>query len=283
MSASLQAAHADTLLRLHYVYVALTSLWLYDYILCIPDAVRFIVGSRRGLGTFLYLTCGHLPFAFVSLNMLLVFQPDAPLHLCHSYDMANIYVGLLTMFCAECIFILRAYAVWERERWIGVFAIISIIAYLVPIIVCMQEFDSSVIGECRILSPFGSLDTKTSSQVYVVYCLLVVAELQILLFLLYRAVKGHGSWGINNRLIRGLLQHNLLYCGCSFGFSLSVVLTTIFLPFPVARMVAESQVVVQTILVTRMHRDFWRSDRASCGICTDISLTTWMAATPDII
>lgn len=113
------------------VVVALTALWLYDYILCIPDAVEFIVESRWGLGMFLYLACSHLPFVFLSLNMLEVFQPDAPLHLCHSYDVANSYVLLLTMFFAECIFILRAFAVWEQKRRLAIFAVVSIIVSLV--------------------------------------------------------------------------------------------------------------------------------------------------------
>lgn len=118
-----QAAQTDAFLRFGYPYVALTALWLYDYILCIPDAVEFIVESRWGLGMFLYLACSHLPFVFLSLNMLEVFQPDAPLHLCHSYDVANSYVLLLTMFFAECIFILRAFAVWEQKRRLAIFAV----------------------------------------------------------------------------------------------------------------------------------------------------------------
>lgn len=124
-----QATQADAFLKLGYPYVALTALWLYDYILCIPDAVEFIVESRWGLGMFLYLACSHLPFVFLSLNMLEVFPPDAPLPLqvCHSYDVANSYVLLLTMFFAECIFILRAFAVWERKRQLAIIAVVSII------------------------------------------------------------------------------------------------------------------------------------------------------------
>ncbi|KAG2110119.1 hypothetical protein DEU56DRAFT_844298 [Suillus clintonianus] len=78
--------------------------------------------------------------------------------------------------------------------------------------------------------------------------------------------------------MRGLIYHNLLYFGCSFAFSLSVVLATIFLSFPVVHVIAETQVVVLSLLVTRMHRDFWRLDRTARGIDgVDISLSTFMA------
>ncbi|KAG1821652.1 uncharacterized protein BJ212DRAFT_1477513 [Suillus subaureus] len=283
-----------------------------------PTQVEFIIESQWGLGMFLYVASSHLPFVCVSLNVLVIFQPDAPLPLCRSYEIANTYIELLSMFFDECIFALRAFAVWERERWPAIFAIVNIIAYLVPIIICFKEFDSSVSGECWIPGVFGYLGTKLRSKVYVVYGLLAVVELQILFLLLYRAVKGHGGWKTDNRLMRGLLQHNLLYFSSSFGwfshitkyllhiyllgataFTLGVVLTAIFLPFPFAHVVAEfvysqfvgddylfdssSQVIVQAVLVTRMHRDFWRSNRTSCGTHTDISFTTWMAAVPDII
>lgn len=141
-----QATQVDMFLRLGYPYVALMALWLYDYILSIPDAVEFIIESQWGLGMFLYVASSHLPFVCVSLNVLVIFQPDAPLPLCRSYEIANTYIELLSMFFDECIFALRAFAVWERERWPAIFAIVNIIAYLVPIIICFKEFDSSVSG-----------------------------------------------------------------------------------------------------------------------------------------
>jgi hypothetical protein len=73
---------------------------------------------------------------------------------------------------------------------------------------------------------------------------------ETLLLLLYRAVKTHGGWGINNRLIRGLMKDNLLYCSSGFGwclyrltntnlvyllaiftaFAVGIILTTMFFP-----------------------------------------------------
>ncbi|KAG2133655.1 uncharacterized protein EDB93DRAFT_1107497 [Suillus bovinus] len=188
-----------------YPYVALTALWVYDYILCIPDAVECIVKCRWGLGTFLYLACSHLPFAFVLLNMLTL-----PL-----YEFANI-----------CIFILRAFAVWERVTWLAIFAIVSVIAYLVPILIYIREAWSAS-GECWVPGALRYLDTES---VYVIYGLLAVAELEILLFLLYRAVKNHGGWKTDNRFIRGLLQQHLLYFSCSIALILGVIITTYFLP-----------------------------------------------------
>ncbi|KAG1821126.1 uncharacterized protein BJ212DRAFT_1337769 [Suillus subaureus] len=255
--------------------VALVTLWVYDYILCLPDAITFLADSRWGLSTFLYLTCSHLPPVFMLLNML----GECPL--CRSYNIANTYVGTVLMICAECIFAVRAYAVWERGRWFAAVEIFAVFAYVASITVSLQQFNSRVSEPCWIPGISGYLDTETSTRIYVAFGLLAVAELQTLLLLLYRVSKDRGGWGIDNRLMRGLMKDNLLYCGSGFAFSVSVILTTIFVPFPVGHMLAECQVVVQALLVTRMHRGFWGSDRAFGVIATDISLTTWMVGALD--
>ncbi|OJA18184.1 hypothetical protein AZE42_05311 [Rhizopogon vesiculosus] len=102
-----------------------------------PDSITFIIESRWGLGTLLYLLCRYMPFCFLLLKMLEAFQRDASSTLCHSYFVAN-----------TCIFIVRAYAVWEKK--FKVLTTISIIAFMTPIIICFQEMTSSVSGECWI-------------------------------------------------------------------------------------------------------------------------------------
>ncbi|KAG2341840.1 hypothetical protein BDR05DRAFT_990764 [Suillus weaverae] len=227
---ALRGSQADVLLWSKYYYVALTSLWTYDCILCMPDSVAFILDSRCGLGMVFYLACSHLPSAFMLLNMLLTFLPRGSYTLCRWIYITNICAGFLSMFSAECIFILRAFAVWQRERRFVVLKIIIIIAHLIPIIVCFQEFIPSL-EECSFPGGVGYVDTKARSLVIAVYCLLVVGELEILACVLYRAFESHGGWKIENRLMRGLVHHNLLYFSCSFGScpNLGVILATIFL------------------------------------------------------
>ncbi|KAG1832575.1 hypothetical protein DFJ58DRAFT_847997 [Suillus subalutaceus] len=105
-----------------------------SYYVCLTRQITFLVESRWGFCTFLYLTCSHLPFVFLILNLLVVLQPDVPISLCRTYNIINTYIGISTVACAECIFILRAYAVWERERWTAVYAVISTIVrqYMEP-------------------------------------------------------------------------------------------------------------------------------------------------------
>ncbi|KAG1847307.1 hypothetical protein DFJ58DRAFT_730186 [Suillus subalutaceus] len=289
---TLQGTQPDAFLWIKYGYVALSSLWVYEYVLCIADSVTYLIESPWRLG------------------MLTIFQPDASNALCRSYEEANLYwasdtsldIGFLTIFFAECIFVLRALAVYHRDRKWVVFMTIFVIVHLVPMIVCFYKFASLLSGECSIPGFIRYVDTKEKILVLVMYILLASGELGILLFLLHRTVDFRSSgWKIDNRLKRGLLHHNLLYFGWSCAFFAGLGLTSRISSIPAAHIVAQfvySQfgcdedylfgsryhVVVQALLVTRMHRDFWRSDRAFCGISgEDVSFATFMVAIPDIV
>ncbi|OJA16505.1 hypothetical protein AZE42_13858 [Rhizopogon vesiculosus] len=76
--------------------------------------------------------------------MLEVVQPNASSTLCLSYFAVCTYIGMLAMFFAECIFVVRAYIVWEKR--IMVITIISITAYMIPIVIFFQDVISSVSG-----------------------------------------------------------------------------------------------------------------------------------------
>ncbi|KAG1787096.1 uncharacterized protein HD556DRAFT_1411274 [Suillus plorans] len=162
--------------------------------------------------------------------MLVTFLPSGSYTLCRWIYIINIVAGFLSMFSAEWIFMLRTMAVWERDKRFVVLKIINMMVYLIPIFVFFfQEFIPSM-GECLIPGGIEYANTKERSTVIVVYCLLVVGGLDTLVCVLYRTFKSHGGWNIENRLVRGLVHHNLLYFSCSFAFSLGVILATIFLP-----------------------------------------------------
>ncbi|KAG2049280.1 hypothetical protein BDR06DRAFT_715868 [Suillus hirtellus] len=145
------------------------------------------------------------------------------------------------MFSAEWIFMLRTMAVWERDKRFVVLKIINMMVYLTPIFVFFfQKFIPSM-GECLIPWGIEYANTKVRSTVIVVYCVLVVGglgrylelelkyELELtaclsmhtlsdtLVCVLYRTFKSHGGWKIENRLVRSLVHHNLLYFSCNFG------------------------------------------------------------------
>jgi len=102
--------------------------------------------------------------------------------------------------------------------------------------------------------------------------LLVVGELEILLFTLYRSIKHYQSLGSDNLLLKILVQHNIFYFACGLVFSLAVILTVGLLPDVYGDMTSNLQVMMHALLVTRMHLGLWKSDRARTFLLDDIPL-----------
>ncbi|KAG0702951.1 hypothetical protein DFH29DRAFT_919073 [Suillus ampliporus] len=92
-----------------------------------------------------------------------------------------------------------------------------------------------------------------------------MAEIQIWIITLYKAVTSYWREGTHNRLLGQLILHNIIYLTCGLIFSLSVILTTAFVKayygFMIVKFVRIWQVTVHASLVTRMCRGLWKADQ----------------------
>ncbi|KAG1821077.1 uncharacterized protein BJ212DRAFT_1337268 [Suillus subaureus] len=181
--------------------------------------------------------------------------------LCQTYYTLNTYIGGVIMFCAECLFVARTCVLWGYKRSIVVLFMISTVLYFVSGIVILKMHASST----RVIKspiPFAScFDSEESGLVIAAYSLLILAELQIVFFSLYKATKSFRNWGRKNRLLEILIQHNIFYFACGLCSSVIVILTTALLQASYGNLMASAQVVFHALLVTKMHLNLWESDR----------------------
>ncbi|KAG2756984.1 hypothetical protein P692DRAFT_20713469, partial [Suillus brevipes Sb2] len=56
--------------------------------------------------------------------------------------------------------------------------------------------------------------SKENGVIVVAYSLLILAELRIVLFSLYKAAASFKTWGRKNRLLEIFIQHNIFYFAC---------------------------------------------------------------------
>ncbi|OJA16816.1 hypothetical protein AZE42_10208 [Rhizopogon vesiculosus] len=213
------------------------------------------------------------------------------LYLNYAYDLQGI-----TLVAAECTFMLRTYSIWGRSRQILIILLSSLVvrlglssifslelmvdlqAILVPAIYVLTSYNSSmIISEPPIPNITSCYNFAESRIIVVAYVLLVVGECEeILILTMYRSIKYyHRS---DNPLLKILIRHNIFYLACGLVFSLSVILTMVFLPDVYGDMVSNLQVTIHALLVTRMHRELWMSDRAEQVTMDDISLATMFIA-----
>ncbi|KIJ66648.1 hypothetical protein HYDPIDRAFT_26084 [Hydnomerulius pinastri MD-312] len=326
-------AVGSMLLGLNYTYASIAVVWvslkatraanppdsvsqIYDYLLTLGDEVdplslfqvahtdgmyeiAFILQAKWGKVKLLYLLCRYLPFVLLALDSFQVLQPTLPMSKCETYYELNSWLEGITLVSSECMFILRTYAIWERNRRVLLILMCSFFAFLIPVIFIMTKYDSStIITEPPVPNITSCYNAGQNDVIVVAYVLLVVAELgmaclhffqifpiysriaEILLFTLYRSIKHYQDHGGRSQLLHILIQHNIFYFACGLFFSLLVILSIAFLPVclafntgflmisdistikdPYGDMTSNLQVTIHALLVTRMHLDLWKADR----------------------
>lgn len=211
----------------------------------------------------LYLLCRYLPFVLLAADTYQVLQPALPLSLCQTYFTINSWLEGITLVAAECMFILRTYAIWGRSRKILIILLCCFTAILIPVVYILISFGNSItISEPPIPNITSCYNVGESRIIVAAYVLLVVGEFEIICFTLYRSIKHYKSLASDNPLLNTLIQHNIFYFVCGFFFSLLVILAIGFFASVYGDMASNLQVTVHALLVTRMHLELWKSDRA---------------------
>ncbi|KAG1725384.1 hypothetical protein EDB19DRAFT_267578 [Suillus lakei] len=223
----------------------LWSLNAYDYFLTLADEVVFLTQSQWKWVKLLYIVCRYLTCGYLSSEMLVALQPAMSIQMCRRmYYRFGIDLGSVIMVCAEGIFMARACAIWEsRRRIIVMFLVTGLVSrriyWVLSMLVELQLSAYVVAGHVVLslsrsapkitespISVTSCFDTGEGSTIIIVYVILAVAEIQIWMFTLYKAVISYWREGTHNRLLGQLILHNLIYLTCGLAFSLAVILTT---------------------------------------------------------
>ncbi|KAG1738359.1 uncharacterized protein EDB91DRAFT_1138361 [Suillus paluster] len=260
----------SVLWSLNYANVAVTSFWAYDYFLTLADEVEFLKHSQWKWTKLLYLVCRYLTCGYLSLTMLVAFRPTMSIHVCRVMYSINTYLGGVILVCAEGVFLARACALWEFRRRMVVMFLTNAAIYVIaiPVVLSIGRFAPRITK-----SPIpvtGCFDTGEGSSIIIVYVILAMAEIQIWMLTLYKAVTSYWREGTHNRLLGQLILHNIIYLTCGLIFSLSVILTTVcveeYYGFMIVKFVRIWQVTVHAFLVTRMSRGLWKVDQRRASL-----------------
>ncbi|KAG2143489.1 uncharacterized protein EDB93DRAFT_1329440, partial [Suillus bovinus] len=171
------------------------------------------------------------------------------------------YLGAaLCIAGAEGIFVLRTYALWGNKKYI--------LGLMLSTIVCLAILDviltTTISRRLELqLSDWGggcySLSRDTMSAYP--WTLLVAFELEIIVLTIIRVYWVYCEGGC--LLLDILLQHSIFYFGTGLTLSVANILTIEFLPYSSSNMFGTFQIIMHTILVTRMHLQFSNTDQVS--------------------
>ncbi|KAG2110053.1 hypothetical protein BD769DRAFT_1642818 [Suillus cothurnatus] len=256
-------ATAGNLQLLAYIYASTATFLTYDFVCSLHEEWTFLLQSRWTKVKGLYVIVRYVPFVLIILDLCLALTPNENPEDCQILSDIFAFFAVVSLAFSECFFILRTYALWNKNRIL----LIAMLSALVAIVV------SSI---CIVLVIGTTSDVTTGAIPGIQGCsrsphgfpssvlpliLMFMFQLALACLTIARAIQ---SWrSANGPLYTMLVKHNIFYYACALLFSTVNVLSSILLSdvhFIYSSFVC-LQIFILAILATRMHLHLWHTER----------------------
>ncbi|KAG1839695.1 hypothetical protein C8R48DRAFT_87310 [Suillus tomentosus] len=266
----------------------MAAFWTYDYACSLHEEWSFLLRSHWSKMKGLYIVTRYLPFILIMTSLYMSFTPNENPGKCGMLANISSGFGMLLTVCSECFFILRTYALWNRNRILlatvlGTFFVSSqsthhtqasgrsisqsFLAASVSIAVETSTV-SAAYATSAIPGITGCYQRPTSDRIFISFLLFSVFELGLMILTLIRAIQ---SWRRNqSRLYVVLVNHNILYYACALLFSTVSIFTSLLLQDTYRSFLNGFQFLTLAIVAVRMHIHLWQTNqhlvRGSSGL-----------------
>ncbi|KAG1874590.1 hypothetical protein DFJ58DRAFT_318025 [Suillus subalutaceus] len=251
---------ASSLRTSTYIYTSMATFWTYGYACSLHEEWTFLLQSRWTKIKGLYIVARYAPFLLFTGHLYMNFIPDGDPNKCQMLDNVCSCFSLISIICSESFFVLRTYALWNKNRFVlaamlaAFLAVGAASAGLFFAFLDTAPFETSPIpGITGCYQPSGSIGF------FLPFILLSVLQLGLISLTLIRALR---TWRVsNNYLSAVLLKHNIFYYACGFLCSMMNVLASMLLHDAYKAMFQDFQFIILAILATDMHLHLWHKDR----------------------
>ncbi|KAG1755856.1 hypothetical protein EDB19DRAFT_1663355 [Suillus lakei] len=187
------------------------------------------------------------------------FIPNEDPNKCQMLDNVCSSFSLISMICSESFFVLRTYALWNKNRFMLVVMLAAFLAVGAACVGLFFAFHTAPFETSPIPGITGCYQPSGSIGFFVPFILVSVLQLGLISLTLTRALQ---TWRTSsNHLPAILLKHNIFYYACGFFCSVVNVLASLLLYDAYRAMFQDFQFIVLAILATHMHLHLWHIDR----------------------
>ncbi|KAG1810935.1 uncharacterized protein BJ212DRAFT_576368 [Suillus subaureus] len=109
-------AAARSLQLAAYIYASMATFWVYDYTCSLHEEWTFLLRSHWSKVKGLYVVTRYLPFIILTTSLYLGFTPDGNQGKCRVFYNINTGFCIVSVICSECFFIIRTYALWNKNK-----------------------------------------------------------------------------------------------------------------------------------------------------------------------
>ncbi|KAG1807841.1 uncharacterized protein BJ212DRAFT_728278 [Suillus subaureus] len=206
----------------------------------------------------LFLGCRYTPFVICALHTRLLLSPS--IEGCPGLAESSILFLGIVLLCAECVFVLRTYALWNCDRRVRIALFVLYLAFFGGIIILVLACGLQL--KTANFTP-GCYSHTSVSPMFILapYILLLLLEIEIVGLTFYRMIRYYRA--TRCRLLTLMAQYSVGYILAGLLFTATNIVTICFVPGDYGPALEASQIVAQALLATRMQLDLWKLDRHS--------------------
>jgi len=175
-----------------YMYLSAAAVLIYDYLLTLPLEIKFIWFSRWGYTKALFLLVRYMPFLDVAFVLLSQLSFKISPKTCGVIYPASLWLVFIKLSLAESILAIRTWAVWRRDKMIGIILALLSLANLAAQCFTTTRFIRSVNYSPPPYPGFrGCYITTTLKIIWANYVSLTIVEAIVLVLMAISAVRSY--------------------------------------------------------------------------------------------
>ncbi|KAH0585869.1 hypothetical protein H2248_007153 [Termitomyces sp. 'cryptogamus'] len=236
-----------------YINTASFMVLVYDYMLCALLEIKFIWAASWTLPKLLYLLTRYIPFFTFGTLLYFDHNPSSD-DACRQSDKFAAWSINISMCTAGLIFVIRTWAVWNRDRKVGLLLSVLTISdgisgFIVLNIWAKDLKAPSVPIKWKIYQCFNVTESHLTSVSFGLILPLYAVSLLLLLVRAYMHLKDGTSESKFICLvhIQGIIYYIYLFCFSLLNMVFNLVLPPIYL-----NLLSKMQQVVSSTLACRM-------------------------------
>ncbi|KAA1476597.1 hypothetical protein DENSPDRAFT_933153 [Dentipellis sp. KUC8613] len=246
------------------------ALLIYDYFLTFSDEVELIWYSRWSITKILFFLNRYVPF----VDIVIAVYHQAASNL--SNETCSILLGMSGWLfvgglgVSEAILIFRAWAIWGRDKRIGLVLVILFVIAWIFISIYLDKFLKSLeFTELGSILPGiqGCFVTKASSTLYVYYVILMSYETALMCITLVKGI--HHFRHSSSPFIILLYRDGILAYIYVFAIAVINVLVILLSVPAYATLLSGTQRIIHVILTTRIVLDLRRAAKTGVLIVSN--------------
>ncbi|KAG1720765.1 hypothetical protein EDB19DRAFT_548229 [Suillus lakei] len=96
----------------------MATFWIYDYTCSLHQEWAFLLRSRWSKVKCLYVVARYVPFLLFAGHLYMNLIPNENSDKCQLLNNICSCFSLISVFCSECFFVLRTYALWNHNKFV---------------------------------------------------------------------------------------------------------------------------------------------------------------------